>query len=48
MNRNDKEKIHTKSRVPFVAQWLMNRIRIHEVAGLIPGPVKWIKGLVLP
>ena len=33
--------------VPFVAQWLTNSTRIHEVVGLIPGLAQWVKDLVL-
>ena len=29
--------------VPFVAQWLTNSTRKHEVAGLIPGLIWWVK-----
>ena len=37
-----------KKGVPFMAQWLTNLIRIHEVSGLIPGLVQWVKDPVLP
>ena len=29
--------------VPFMAQWLMNPTRNHEVEGLIPGLAQWVK-----
>ena len=32
--------------VPIVAQWLMNPTRNHEVAGLVPGLVQWVKDVV--
>ena len=31
-----------------MVQWLMNRTRNDEVAGLIPGLAQWVKDLVLP
>ena len=31
------------SGVPVVAQWLTNLTKNHEVAGLIPGLVWWVK-----
>ena len=29
--------------VPFVAQWLANLSRSHEVAGSVPGLAQWVK-----
>ena len=34
--------------VPFVAQWLTNMTRNHEVVDSIPGLTPWVKDLALP
>ena len=34
--------------VPVVAQWLTNPTSNHEVVGLIPGLLQWVKDLALP
>ena len=39
---------YTPLGVPFVAQWLMNPTRIHEVVGSIPSLVQWVKYPVVP
>ena len=31
-----------------MAQWVMNTTRNHEVVGLIPGLVQWVKDQALP
>ena len=45
-DRNTAQKGHKG--VPVVVQWLTNLTRNHEVAGLIPGLVQWVKDLALP
>ena len=45
---SDKEDFKIKIGVPFMDQQLMNPIRIHEDASLIPGLTQWVKDLVLP
>ena len=37
----------TLTGVPVVVQWLTNPTRNHEVAGSIPGLVRWVKDLAL-
>ena len=34
--------------VPVMAQWLTNLTRNHEVAGLVPDLIQWVKDLALP
>ena len=44
-----KEKVKKeKTRVPFVAQWLMNPRRIHDNEGLIPGLAQWVRDPASP
>ena len=38
----------SKIGVPFMAQWLNNPTRNHEVVGSIPVLVQWVKDLALP
>jgi len=33
--------------VPIMFQWLMNPAGNHQVVGLIPGLVQWVKNLAL-
>ena len=35
-------------RVPTLAQWLTNRTRNHEVAGLVPALAQWVNDPALP
>ena len=42
-NQLNRFKNNTKEGVPFMTQWLMNPIRIHEVVGLIPGLAQWVR-----
>ena len=34
--------------VPIVAQWVKSPTSVHEDEGLIPGPTRWVKDLMLP
>ena len=43
-----KENKHTLTGVPYVAQWLTNPARNHEVAGSISSLAQWVKDLALP
>ena len=46
--KNDNSiKESTVKGVPFVAQWLKNPTRSHEVAGSIPGLAQWVKNPAL-
>ena len=37
-----------RTRIPIMAQWLMNLTRNHEAVGLIPGLAQWVEDPRLP
>ena len=43
-----KELENVRKGVPFMAQWLKNLTRTHEVVGFIPGLAQYAKDLALP